>query len=180
MVASLFPGADHPVLPVDALVRIQNAWEPELAPVAFVPGSLVICKATPDTTFHGQPMLFTMGMLLPYHGRQEDDAVCLEWWVPSQTPKVDFKKGRKALTLDIFAAWRPLDSLKIEERREFALPDCLVKKSDLLMQNIELENDKLQFKVFDSLRAEHNIDCTALSVSQTQGGNAYRTYVQVQ
>ena len=181
VVASLFPGADHPVLPVDALVRIQNAWEPELAPVAFVPGSLVICKAPPDATFQGrQCMLFMMGMLLPYHGGHEDDRVCLEWWVPSQTPRVDFKKGRKALTLDIFAAWRPLDSINVEERREFALPDCLVKKSDVLMHNIELENDKLQFKVFDSLRAEHNIDCTALSVSQTQGGNAYRTYVQVQ
>ena len=74
----------------------------------------------------------------------------------------------------------PFDSINAEERREFALPDCLVQKSDILMQNIELENDKLQFKVFDTLRAEHNIDCTALSVSQTQGGNAYRTYVQVQ
>ena len=82
--------------------------------------------------------------------------------------------------LDIFAEWRPLDSLSVEERRAFVIGDCVVSKSDVLMHNIELENDKLSFKVFDSLRNDHHIDCTALSVSQTQGGNAYRTYVQVQ
>ena len=92
---------------------------------------------------------------------------------------MDFKKGRKGLVTDIFGPWRPLDALTAEEGSFVSLPDTEVPKSEVLIMNLELENDKVPYKAFDRLRFEHHIDVTALSLSQTQGGNTYRVYAQV-
>ena len=59
-----------------------------------------------------------------------------------------------------------------EQQRLASLPN-------VLLMHVELENDKVPYKAFDRLRFEHHIDVTALSLSQTQGGNTYRVYAQV-
>ena len=51
--------------------------------------------------------------------------------------------------------------------------------NDIMMMNIDLDADKLTYTTLDKLRVEHHIDMTALSVSNTHGGNQYRTYVQM-
>ena len=178
IIAALFPGADHPPLPVDCLVRVDGAWEPAPPPDTTFLGSMVVCKPM-AATFFGTPLPFNMGMALP--GRAADDALVIAWWVPSQTMRVNFKPGRKPLVVDVFAPWRPLEALTVEEARaaEACLPGVLVQKSDILIINGDLDNDKVPYEVFDRLRSEFHIDVTSISISATLGGNAYRTYVQM-
>ena len=175
VISSLFPGGDHPTMPVDTLVTVPGAQTADVIPTTVVPGAMVICK--PGTaSFDGMPLPFTMGMCL---APDTGSPIFVAWWVPSRSRKVDFKKGRKALIADIFAPWRPLDTLTADEGSLASLPDVEVPQSDILLTHVELENDKVPHKAFDRLRFEHHIDVTALSLSQTQGGNTYRVYAQV-
>ena len=178
IIAALFPGADHPPLPVDCLVKVDGAWEPAPPPDTTLPGSMVVCKPM-GATFFGTPLPFNLGMALP--GRGADDALVVAWWVPSRTTLVNFKRGQKPLVVDVFAPWRPLESLTVEEARaaEACLPGVLVQKSDVLIINVDLDTDKVPYEVFDRLRLEFHIDVTSISISATLGGNAYRAYVQM-
>ena len=176
VIGSLFQGGDHPTFPVDTLVSVPGAQTAEVLPDVEVPGAMVICKPGTSASFDGMPLPFTMGMCLPCGS---DSHIFVAWWVPSRSRKVDFKKGRKGLVTDIFGPWRPLDALTAEEGSLVSLPDMEVPKSDVLIMHVELENDKVPYKAFDRLRFEHRIDVTALSLSQTQGGNTYRVYAQV-
>jgi hypothetical protein len=57
------------------------------------------------------------------------------------------------------------------------MPLVVRNNADVLIANVQLENDRIPFHVFDSLRLKHGIDVTALSVSQTHYGNLYRAFV---
>ena len=50
--------------------------------------------------------------------------------------------------------------------------------ADVLEAHVELDAQMvISYKGFDALRVRHGIDVTALSVSTTRGGNAYRAFV---
>ena len=142
----------------------------------LAPGSMVICKATPATSFQQVNLMFTLGMVVS--GVDHDcDSVIVEWWVPPVCAKADFRRGRKQQTVDIFGQWRPMADLTVKEAREVEMPLVLVAVADILEYNFDLEEGKVPFKILDSLRQHHGIDVTGLSVSQTANGNVYRAYV---
>ena len=56
-------------------------------------------------------------------------------------------------------------------------PDITVRKADFL-EMITLETlGQIPYTALDKLRREHNIDVTALSLSQTHSGGLYRAHV---
>ena len=91
------------------------------------------------------------------------------------SPQANFKPGRKKHIVDIFSAWRPLDSLTLAEAKDVVMPPVVVPKSDILELNVDLDCDKIPYTCFDKLRAA-GIDGTGLNLSMTPGGNIYRSY----
>ena len=62
--------------------------------------------------------------------------------------------------------------------RDSHLPSVLIRPGDMLINNIVLEQGgKIPFAAFDQLKHRFGIDVTALSVSATQNGGVYRSYV---
>ena len=80
--------------------------------------------------------------------------------------------------VDIFGPWQELEDSTLDEAKGMCLPPPLVALEDVLEANVELDpSNTISYKGFDALRVRHGIDVTALSVSLTRGGNAYRAFV---
>ena len=172
-IVQLFPGADLPSVPVDALVHIEGVGGTS-RPKVLIDASLVICKSTPLTKMNGTPLLFTLAQIVDCrHGR---DDLLVAWWVPPLASKADFKGGRKKKIVDVFGPWKPLAQCTLDELDDTDMPCCLVSHDAVLEMNVELENGKIPFSAFDALRNKHGIDVTGLSTSLTQGGNLYRSH----
>ena len=176
VVAQIFPGADLPSYPVDTLVSFDGALRPEPPPDQALPGTMVICRAAPGTMFNGTPLPFTLGLVLPSHGAAQRDSILVAWWVPGLSPQANFKPGRKKHVVDIFSAWRPLDSLRLDEAKDSVMPPVIVPKGDIVELNVDLDCDKIPYPCFDKLSAT-GIDVTGLNLSTTPGGNIYRSYI---
>ena len=85
---------------------------------------------------------------------------------------------QEKMVIDIFGSWHAFTTFAAVDLRDTHLPSVLVRRGDMLINNIVLEQDgKIPFAVFDKLRKSHEIDVTALSVSATQNGGVYRSYV---
>ena len=100
------------------------------------------------------------------------------WYLPplAQRKLSGGKKG--AQQIDIFGSWTPLRAMAVRDLRGAQLPDPEASLADVLDANFEMtENNELPYDTFDTLRLRHNLDVTALSVSQTPRGNLYRAYV---
>ena len=172
-IVQLFPGADLPSVPVDALVHIDGVGGMS-RPKVLIDASLVICKSTPLTKMNGTPLLFTLAQIVDCrHGR---DDLLVAWWVPPLAAKADFKGGRKKMIVDVFGPWKPLAQCTLDELHDTDTPCCLVSHDVVLEMNVELDNGKIPFSAFDALRNKHGIDVTGFTTSLTQGGNLYRAH----
>ena len=65
----------------------------------------------------------------------------------------------------------------MDEVAQVRLPTVLVDKSEVMVGNVELENNKVPSAVCDQLRLDHGVDVTGLKSSSTPNGNTYRSYV---
>jgi hypothetical protein len=138
---------------------------------------MVICKSTPTTAFYDFLAPFTLARVveMPRPGKPDDDLL-LCWWIPERTTRRDFRAGRKAKIVDLFAVWKPVTSFKAADLAGCLLPQTMVSLAAVLIPSVVMEEGQIPFAVFDTLRNNHAIDLTALSVSQTQRGNVYRNY----
>lgn len=137
----------------------------------------MICKSTANTSFFGTSAPFTVARIVDMPTTMRGDLL-VSWWIPDQTPKRDFKVGRKRKVVDLFATWRPMAALTPSELTGCLLPETFVSQDAVLHAAFSMEGEGLiPFSVFDALRADHDIDVTSLTLSQTQRGNVYRNYV---
>ena len=118
-----------------------------------------------------------MGRLLPDVKVGANSRMLVEWWVPSLSPEANFRGGRRKQVVDLFAEWRPVDSMLVSELADLNLPPGLLDPQLVLITNVDLAQGKLSFHTLDTLRLRHGLDCTALSRSSTTTGIVYRNYV---
>lgn len=139
---------------------------------------MLILRPTATATYNGVRALFTMGMMVPDSavGRDQDSFI-VAWWVPRLANAETFRRGKRKQVIDIFGPWEPYEQLSHDEAHVYAMPTVLCTRADVLIANVNLEDGRIPFTVFDSLRMAHGIDTTALSVSQTHYGNLYRAFV---
>ena len=117
---------------------------------------------------------FLLGMLI---GPSADEAEhMVQWWVPPMSPMKAFNNRNKKI-VDVFGEWVPYENLPLERVADVKLPPVLLEPANMLITNVEIDGGKVPYSVFDTLRADHDIDVTALQYSQTPGGNIYRAYV---
>ena len=174
----LFPGADIPEYPTDALVHVPGLSAAPPVSNLIGPGSMVICKSAADSRCRGQRLQFLLARVLPQHNANADADVLVEWWLPSMAKESSLKPGKKKEVIDIFGPWHGFTSFAAVDIRDTHLPSVLVRPGDILINNVVLEKDgKIPFAAFDRLRNRFEIDVTALSASATQNGGVYRSYV---
>ncbi len=141
---------------------------------------MLILKPTANATYSGAKALFAMGMMVPDSAVGHDqDSFIVAWWVPRLANAETFRRGRSKQVVDIFGPWEPYERLSHDEAYMYALPTVLCTRADILVADVSLDGGRIPFSVFDSLRLEHGIDTTALSVSQTHHGNLYRAFVMM-
>ena len=90
-IVQLFPGADLPNVPVDALVHIDGVGGMS-RPKVLIDASFVICKSTSLTKMNGTLLLFTLAQIVDC--RHAHDDILVAWWLPPLSAKADFKGGR--------------------------------------------------------------------------------------
>ena len=177
-IAQLLPGADQVHVPPDYLMHISGQHDPPPPPPdVVIPGHFLIVKNTTGAEYHGESLLFLMGKLLPDVMTVANNRMLVEWWLPSRSPESNFRGGRRKHVVDLFAEWRPADSLPLSELAGLTLPPGLLDPQLVLITNVELADGKLSFHTLDTLRLRHGLDCTALSRSSTTDGIIYRNYV---
>ena len=171
--AIMFPGGDQLEMQADALVSMEKPWELKMENFICT-GSMVICKPM-DARVDVMNLPFLLGMLV---GPSADEAAHLvQWWVPPMSHLKSFTSRKKTKTPDLFGEWLPYESLPLSSAVEVKLPPVLLEPANMLITNVEIDGGKIPYSAFDTLRADFGIDVTALQYSQTEGGNAYRSYV---
>ena len=139
---------------------------------------MLIFKPTANATYRGAKALFAMGMMVPDSAVGHDqDSFIVAWWVPRLANAETFRRGKSKQVVDIFGPWEPYENLSHQEASEYVMPVVVCNRADVLIANVEFEQGRIPFPVFDSLRLAHGIDTTSLSVSQTHYGNLYRAFV---
>ena len=80
--------------------------------------------------------------------------------------------------IDIFGPWKPLDTKQLCDvgYHKTVMPPVLIPRSSVLMVNVELEDGRIPWLVFEELRQTHCIDTTGVSTSATHNGNIYRAH----
>ena len=116
-------------------------------------------------------------MIIPDFEKDDADTFLVQWWVPSRSRRANHRGGRSAQVADIFGKWRPLNDLTVSEGAEFTLPAVVIETRNVLAQNVELDEERIPFAVFDKLRKEDGVDVTGFNLSMTANGNTYRSYV---
>ena len=108
----------------------------------------------------------------------DQDTFIVEWFVPGLSKAETFRQGRRKEVLDIFGTWRLFSDLSQRDASAYTLPVVVCNRADILITNVKLDGDgRIPFATFNDLRANHGIDVTALSVSQTHYSNLFRAYV---
>jgi hypothetical protein len=178
----LFPGADVPRIPAEDLVRVEGlTHDKNREPIrrdagTIIHGSTVVVRATDDSTFRGFPMPFLVGQAID-ELIQGDGKFLVAWFAPTIAAAETFKKGTKALTLDIFGEWTTTDTMTIADIRNSKFPDPYISHRQVLEANFHWKDDgTLPYWIFDSLRLKHNIDVTGNNLCRTHGGNLYQCY----
>ena len=180
IIAQLFPGADVPSIPHEALVRIDTVTHTRAGAVmrsnTIGPGSLVVMAAPAGTMAHDHPLPIAVGMAVETSSKK--GTLVVAWYVPNLARTENFRGGKKKNVLDLFGPWVPIDELSAEATRRCRLPCPLVQVRSILECNYEFTDEGgLPYDVFDALRARHGIDLTGFNISMTQRGNMYRSYV---
>ena len=169
----LFLGADHPPMPPDLLVHIDDRWAPkEDAPIC--PSSIVICSSLGASAYK-VALPFTMGIVAAPLDPSTDGDIILQWLVPPLGPE-SAARGRQRQTVDMFGTWRAYTSLPLADAGHYEMPDVQVSKGSVLIGPTELADGKLSFDTLDALVDLHGIDITGLRWTRTRCGNAYRSY----
>ena len=174
----LFPGADHPEVPADTLIRIPKRWEPPPCRVLGV-DSMVICKVPPTTTISLQGAYMKLPFLLAtvLDVAADKASIVVQWWVPGASPMVRYGGGKKQNKIDVFSAWTPSSYMQLGDVADSVLPNIIVDIADVLHINVDIgPGHRLPFPVLDQLRYADVVDLTALSYSQTQLGAVYRSH----
>jgi len=174
---TLCPGGDHAALPQDVLVQVQGVWEPTLPPGFVAPGMFIFTRNEAATVAHGTTLLFNMGRHLPDLAGSSGQLL-VQWYLPPQSEEVAFKKGRRKMVCDLFGVWTPADTWQLDALREVTLPSALLDPAAILETLVQRNEDcTVPYPTLDALRQKHGLDMTALSLSSTARGNAYRQYV---
>ena len=99
-IVQLFPGADHPEMPADVLLQIEDRWNPTRPP-SIGPMTTVICRTS--SVVQGKATPFSMGVVV---APLENDAreVIIQWWVPPFGAESN-SGGRSRTTVDMFGRW---------------------------------------------------------------------------
>ena len=171
----LFPGADHPEIPVDALIEIPERWVPRRPP-AISPESFIICKV--DAKMHGQSLPFVLASVVgPMAPDDPMEQLIVQWWVPPTGP-TSTRQGRARDSIDLFGAWRSISALTLKEAEDIQLqlPPVFVDRSKVVMGPLDMVDSKLMYSDLDKLIDEHNIDITGLAWTQTKNGTSFRVY----
>ena len=182
---ALFPAQSPTAIKPDLLLKIKglthDAHGMALRSDLIVPGSNLIVGRPPDATWsiHGFAIEFLACEVMQSPSDMQASNRCLvAWYLPplAQRKLSGGKKG--AQQIDIFGSWARLTDAPARDLHGAQLPDPEASLADVLDANFEMtENNELPYDTFDSLRVRHNLDVTALSVSQTPRGNLYRAYV---
>lgn len=139
---------------------------------------MLIVQIAADVSYCGVKALFAMGMMVPDSADGHDqESFIVDWWVPRLAKAETFRRGKSKQVLDIFGPWEPYENLSHHEASEYVISFVVCNRADVLIANVELEQGRIPFPVFESLRLAHGIDTTSLSVSQTHYGNLYRQFV---
>ena len=169
----LFPGADHPEMPADALLEIPDRWSPK-SPQVITPDCMIICQV--DAKMCGLQLPFLLASVVGPTGPWDNlEILIVQWWVPAMA-QISVRNGRSKDTVDIFGVWRSSGLLTLQEIGDIDLPAAHVDRSKVLMGPVDLVDSKLPFHVLDKLMDEHKIDVTGLTWTQTKNGNAFRQY----
>lgn len=178
MLVPLLPGADHPDMPVNSLMRFRGAWEPEGLPTDVVgPGSIVICRNDDGSSFSGARLPFLMGICFDAGADYRAGKVLVSWMVPSKNPRAAFGMGgRKKMVVDVFSAWESIDQRRLDPANIVCFPSPLVPLGQLIACNVQLEQGHISFQTLHELKQNHGVDVTALTFSETDRGNLYRTW----
>ena len=179
-VAQMYPGADVPRLPHDALVRIEglthNCAGAAIRSTVLAPGSHIVIAAPGGTTAHGQALPIVVGQVVDTSCKK--GSLVVAWYLPELARVENFRGGRKKMVIDVFGPWTPVDAMVAQTLGKCRLPDPIVPVQSVLEANFDLtESQTLPYDVFDALRARHSIDLTGFNLSMTRHGNIYRSYV---
>ena len=127
VIAQMYPGADIPNLPVNALVRIEGVTHTANGavkrPDVIYPGSLVLIRAPDGTTAHDRSLRIAVGMVIDATSSTGDIAVT--WYVSELSRSDNFRGGIKKKVLDVYGAWTAVTELGHTVLRTCHLPPCL-------------------------------------------------------
>ena len=179
IVTQLYPSADVPRLPQDALVRIEGITH---TPAQYAVrsnelhiGSHVIAAAPAGTKAHNQALPFVVSQVVDTS--RDRNTLLVAWYVPQLARQVNFRGGPKKLIIDVFGPWLPADEMTPGELSACTLPDHFLPVQSVLEANFDFTVEQtLPYEVFDALRNRHQIDATGFSLSMTRHGNLYRQY----
>ena len=166
IVAQLYPGADIPGAPHEALVRIENVTHKANGAVkrsdTVYPGSFVLIAAPEGTMAHGQILPIAVGMAVETSSKK--GKLVVAWYLPEMA--------------DLFGAWAPVEGMSVETLMRCRLPNAIVNVQAVLECNFDLtEESALPYDLFDALRMRRSIDLSGFNTSMTRRGNMYRSYV---
>ena len=169
----LFPGADYPEMPTDALIQIPDRWAPKRPP-AITPESMIICEAQAEVC--GVRMPFMLASVAGPMGPTDNEGqLIVQWWVPPWG-KFHTRPGHPKDAIDIFGSWRSAGVLTLKEAADVELPPVVVDRSKVLMGPIDLIDSRLTYQDLDKLIDMHKIGVAGLTWTQTKNGNAFRLY----
>ena len=168
----LFPGADYPEMPTDALIEIPDRWAPKRPPV-ITPDSMIICVAKAVVCEIRLPLLLASvaGPMGP--------TVNLEQPIVQTVPpmgQVSTRQGCAKDAVHIFGPWRYEGALALKEAADVELPSVLIDRSAVLMGPVDLIDSRLTYQDQGKLIGKHKVDATGLTWTQTKNDNAFRLY----
>lgn len=180
IIAQLYPSADVPNLPHEALVRIEGvthtAAGASVRSNVLAPGSHIVMAAPHGTTAYGQELPIVVGQVVDTSSKK--GVLVVAWFLPQLTRVENYRGGKKGQIVDVFGPWVPVDEITEDVVRKCCLPDPTVKVQSVLEANFELTADQtLPYDVLDAMRTRHSIDLTGFNLSMTRHGNLYRSYV---
>ena len=116
-----------------------------------------------------------MGVVVgPMSDVAEDDLV-IQWLIPPLGPRIS-RGGRWKDGVDIFGKWRHHSSIHMKEAAAVLMPGAQVRRSDVLMGPIGLDDCTIMYTDLDILVDEHGIDITGLTWTRTKNGSVHRNY----
>lgn len=180
ILALLYPGADVPNLPHDALVRIEgvthNSADAAIRSDVLAPGSNFVVAAPAGTEAHGQALPIMVGQVVDTSCKR--GSLLVAWYLPHFARSENFRAGTKRSIVDVFGPWSPVDEMTAEDLTKRRLPDPILQVQSILEANFDFtEKRTVPYDVLDALRTRHSIDLTGFNLSMTRHGNACRSYV---